>query len=153
VDLDDAIFEQLFGEWEGAVALDWEVASRCSCYSTDSRQPDPRHELCKGYGVVYAEPVRTAGLFRSRSQWLSFRAEGELEHGEATLTLPLDVKPHYTDRRVRDRFRVVSTDDSLAGRVFVPAAQPVPFVFANVQRAWRVQVQMLAQDNRLVPAP
>jgi len=54
---------------------------------------------------------------------------------------------------VRDRFTtVVAVGDSeqplpdglpatFKGRVFYPAAPAVPFIFNNVQRAWRVQLQ------------
>jgi hypothetical protein len=150
VDLDSAIMEGIFS-WEGAVALGWEIASRCSCYSEDSKQPEWGHESCKGTGILHAPPVTTYGLFRSQDRWLSFRREGELDHGEASLTTPLDVRPGYVDRRVRDRFTVLeAVGDPGEGRVFYPAAEAKPFIFNNVQRAWRVSVQAASEADRLV---
>lgn len=150
-DVDTAIFEELFENWEGAVALTWEVASRCTCYTQDSKQPTWGHEPCNGTGVIYTPPVTVQGLFRSQDRWLSFRREGELDHGEAQLTLPLDVKPGYIDRRVRDRFTTLeAVGDAAEGRVFLPSAPAKPFIFNNVQRAWRVTVQALDETQRLV---
>lgn len=152
-DFDDDIFAEVFDD-EGAVALSWEVASACDCITPDTKQPVWGCPHCSGTGVQYATPVVITGLFRSQSRWLSFRREGELDHGEAQLTTPLTVKPGYTDRRVRDRFTAVPpvTDGEVtlpvptlpaefSDRVFYPAAPAVPFIFANVQRAWRVQLQ------------
>lgn len=151
VDLDTAIFEELFGSWEGAVALSWEQASRCSCYSDDSKQPEWGHPLCKGTGVLFSEPTTIRGLFRSQDRWLSFRREGELDHGEAQLTTALSIRPSYIDRRVRDRFTTLeAVGDAAEGRVFCPAAAARPFIFANVQRAWRVALQAADDDQRLV---
>lgn len=150
-DVDDTIFEELFGSWEGAVSLSWEVASRCTCYSSDSEQPTWGHAPCKGLGVLYAAPVVIQGLFRSQDRWLTFRAEGELDHGEAQLTTPTTVRPGYLDRRVRDRLTVIpSPTDVGEGRVFFPSAPAKPFIFANVQRAWRVALQALDEEQRLV---
>jgi hypothetical protein len=150
VDLDTAIFEDLFS-WEGAVALSWEVASRCTCYSDDSKQPEWGHQLCGGTGVIYAPATTIYGLFRSQDRWLTFRREGELEHGEASLTTPLAVRPGYTDRRVRDRLTTQqAVGDAAEGRIFYPAAQAKPFLFANVQRAWRVSLQAASENDRLV---
>lgn len=151
--IDDALFEDIFTA-EGASTLLWEVASRCSCYSEDSKQPQWGHELCGGLGVVYADPVTIRALFRAQSRYISPRREGELDHGEAQLTTRLEHKPGYTDRRVRDRYTVVpATGDAAAGRVFYPAAVAVPFIFDNVQRAWRVQLQSMEQSARIVPQP
>lgn len=152
-DLDDAIFADLFAA-EGAQPLLWEVASRCSCYSTDSHQPTWGCTLCGGLGAVFAPPVPVTGLFRSQTRWQGPREQGEIAHGEAQVTTPLSVKPGYTDRRVRDRFTVLpATGDAAEGRVFYPAADPVPFLFAGVQRAWRVTLQSLEQSQRLIPQP
>jgi hypothetical protein len=151
VDLDTAIFEDLFS-WEGAVALSWEVATRCTCYSDDSKQPEWGHVACGGSGVIFAAPITIYGLFRGQDRWLNFRRQGELEHGESQLTTPLDVRPGYTDRRVRDRFTAPEVvGDAAEGRVFYPAAQAKPFLFANVQRAWRVSLQAASENDRLVP--
>lgn len=162
---DDDIFNQLF-EWgvgEGAVQLTWQQATRCTCYSVDSLQPTWGCPNCSGNGVIYGAPQTITGLFRSQSRWLSFRQEGELAHGEAQLTTPLSVRPGYIDRRVRDRFFVpaVPTDGSVAlpvvlpsgfeGRVFSPAAEAVPFIFNDIQRAWRVQLQSSDLAQRLNP--
>lgn len=139
-DVDSAILEGVF-ELEGASTLLWEVASRCTCWSEDTKQPDWNHGLCGGRGVLYAPAVSIPGLFRSQSRWISARREGELDHAEATLTVPLEYKPGFTDRRVRDRYTVTDApDDAPDGRLFVPSGPPVPFLFANVQRAWRCQV-------------
>lgn len=150
-DLDDGVFAALFTE-EGASQLSWEQASRCSCYSSDTKQPAWGCPLCGGSGVIYAAAQTITGLFRSQSRWLSFRREGELDHGEAQLTTPLSVKPGYVDRRVRDRFTVISdSGDASEARVFYPAAPAVPFNFNNVQRAWRVQLQSADRSQQLVP--
>ena len=150
VDLDTGIFEELF-TWEGAVALAWEQASRCGCYSEDSKQPEWGHEPCKGTGVLYAAPQTIYGLFRSQDRYLAFRREGELDKGEAQLTTPLGVRVGYVDRRVRDRLTTLeAVGDAAEGRVFLPAAQSKPFIFNNVQRAWRVALQALSEDQRLV---
>lgn len=147
-DVDDAIFASLFDDWEGAVPLRWEQATRCGCFSIDSRQPNARCPSCSGTGVSYGPPTSITALFRSQTRWESFRAEGEIDHGEASLTTPLSVMPTYVDRRVRDRFTVMAAlDDIPRGRVFVPSAPPVPFVFAGRQRAWRVQVQSMSEAN------
>ena len=147
---DDAIFADLFIS-EGAITLDWETATRCSCWSDDSKQPDWNHDVCGGTGIIYAAPQRVTGLFRSQSRWISPRREGEIDHGEAQLTTPLSVKPNYVDRRIRDRFTVVQEGDTPAGRVFYPATPPVPFLFDGVQYAWRVQLQAADQADRVVP--
>ena len=150
VDVDTALLEELF-TWEGASTIAWEVASRCSCYSEDTKQPEWGHVPCKGTGVLYATPINIPGLFRSQDRWLSFRREGELDHGEAQLTTPLSGRIGYIDRRVRDRLTILeATTDAGEGRVFFPAAQAKPFIFNNVQRAWRVSVQALSEDQRLV---
>jgi hypothetical protein len=150
-DLDDDIFAELFGVDEGAVALAWEVASRCTCTSGDSKQPVWGCPNCTGTGVTYADATTINGIFRSQSRWLSFRREGELDRGEAQLTTPLDVRPGYTDRRVRDRFTTLAAvGDVDKGRVFYPAAVAVPFIFANRQRAWRVQLQSAELSELLV---
>jgi hypothetical protein len=150
VDIDMAVFEILFS-WEGAVGLSWEAASRCSCYSQDSKQPEWGHEPCKGTGVLYAPAVTIYGLFRTQDRFLSFRREGELDHGEAQLTTPLDARIGYVDRRVRDRLTTLeAVGDAAEGRVFVPATQCKPFILNNVQRAWRVMLQAASDDQRLV---
>lgn len=152
--LDDEIFSSVIFQGEGASNMLWEVASRCTCYSEDTLQPDWNCELCSGFGVTYAVAVAVRGLFRSQARWTSRQASGEHGLGEAALTLPLSVKPTFVDERVRDRFTVVpAVDDDVQGRVFYAAADPVPFLFDNVQRAWRVQVQSLQQDTRLIPQP
>ena len=136
--------------WEGASTLTWEVASRCSCYSDDSHQPGWDHPACGGTGVLYATAVPIKALFRSQARWRDPEMMGELQLGEAQLTTPLDVKPTYVDRRVRDRFTVTNaTGDATAGRIFLPAAQPVPFLFGDTHLAWRVQVQSLEQTARV----
>jgi hypothetical protein len=141
-DLDDAIIAEILGDEEGAVTLQWEVASRCSCITADTKQPRWECPLCAGSGVAYANPQSITGLFRSQSRWLSFRREGEFDHGEASLTTALSIRPGYTDRRVRDRFTTTAVSPDVAeGRVFYPAAPAVPFIFAGAQRAWRVQLQ------------
>lgn len=167
--IDQAVLTAIF-EGDGVSVLHWQAGTRCVCYSDDSKQPrwsaqPPPGCTCGGYGVIYAAPVDVVGLFRSQSRFLSFRAEGELDHGEASLTVPkmpvtrLGVtypacKPGYHDRRVRDRFTVVpSADDVAEGRVFYPAAKAVPFIVGNEQLAWRVQLQALAQEDRVVPQP
>jgi hypothetical protein len=66
----------------------------------------------------------------------------------------LACKPAYTDDRIRDRFTVpAAIGDSDVGRVFYPASTPVPFLIANTHLAWRVQLQSLEQDSRVVPQP
>lgn len=141
-DLDDALFAEILTSDEGAVPLQWEVASRCSCTTSDTHQPVWGCPKCGGGGVLYAPGSTITGLFRGQSRWLSFRREGELDHGEAQLTTSLAIKPGYTNRRVRDRFTCLpATGDPATERVFYPAAPAVPFIFAGVQRAWRVQLQ------------
>lgn len=147
------VFADIFAG-EGAVRLAWEVAARCTCWTDDSRQPEWGHLACGGFGVIYAAPVTVRGLFRSQARWTSSRVSGERGLGEAELTTPVAVHPGYSDRRVRDRFTVLDAPgDAVHGRVFFPAADAVPFVFAGVQRAWRVQLQALEQDDRVVPQP
>lgn len=148
---DDEIFAEIFAG-EGIVTLAWEQATRCNCYSLDSRQPKWGCPNCGGQGSVYNGPVLIGGLFRSQSRWLSFRAEGELDRGEASLSTPVSIKPGYVDRRVRDRFTVPGAQgDSTEERVFYPAAPAVPFIVGNVQRAWRVQLQSASLAEHLGP--
>ena len=150
---DDAIFAMLFAS-EGAVTLTWEAASRCTCWSEDTKQPQWGHELCGGLGTQYAFAMPVRALYRGRSQWNSHRSSGQHPLGEAQLTTPLDVKPAYVDDRVRDRFTVVDAQGDLAaGTVWYPAAKPVPFIFAGAQRAWRVQLQGADQATRTLPQP
>lgn len=152
--LTDEIFRDVIFKGEGASRMLWEVATRCDCYSDDTRQPEWGCLTCSGFGVTYAAPVEVRGLFRSQARWTSRQMSGEHGLGEASLTLPLDVKPNFVDERFRDRFTIIpATGDADQGRVFYPAADPVPFLFDNVQRAWRVQVQSLQQDTRLIPQP
>lgn len=152
-DLDDSIFTSLFLS-EGAHQMTWEVATRCSCYSTDTRQPTWGCPHCGGLGAVFAEAIIVRGLFRAQSRWQGSRAQGELAHGEAQFTTPLSCKPGYTDRRIRDRFTVIpAVGDLTEGRIFYPGAEPVPFLFNGVQRAWRVQLQSMDQTDRVVPQP
>lgn len=146
---DTAIFASLF-DAEGAITMTWETGTRCSCWTTDSRQPQWDCPICGGSGVTYTAPQTIKGLFRSQSRWISPRREGEIDHGEAQLTTPLTVKPNYTDRRVRDRFVIVQEGDTVADRVFYPATPPVPFLFDGVQYAWRVQLQAADQQDRVV---
>ena len=162
VDLDDGIFQQILDSSEGAVQLSWEQASRCDCTTSDTKQPVWGCPDCGGSGVIYTAAQTITGLFRSQSRWLSFRREGEIDHGEASLTTPLNVRPGYTDRRVRDRFTTIpAVSDGevilpaglpveLQDRVFYPAAEAVPFIFNGAQRAWRVQLQSASLDQQLV---
>lgn len=168
--LDFDIITSIF-EGEGSTVLQWEVGTRCVCYSDDSHQPrwsanPPAGCTCGGFGVIYAAPVAVVGLFRSQSRFMSPRAEGELDHGEASLStpkMPVPIagttypacRPGYTDRRVRDRFTVAiepqsDVDDD---RVFYPAAKAVPFLVNDEHLAWRVQLQSLSQINRGAPQP
>lgn len=150
---DAAIFAAIF-QGEGAVELEWEVGTRCDCYSIDTRQPQWGHVACGGLGCLYAAPVAVRGLFRSRSSWQSRHSSGEHQLGEAQLTLPLAVRPGYTDERIRDRFRVLAAvADVAAGTVFYPQAHATSFLFAGAQRAWRVKVQALDQVTRTLPQP
>ena len=152
VDVDTALFEEIFSA-EGVSELAWEEASECGCYSQDSHQPEVTCPLCGGTGVTYAPAKIIRALFRDQSRYLSFRAQGEYAHGDATLTTPLSVKPGYISRRVRDRFTVVvATGDTPEGRVFFPAAQAAPFLFTNIQRAWRVSLQAADETDRLIRA-
>jgi len=151
-DLDAAVFEDIF-TGEGASQLAWETATPCGCYSVDTDQPEWGCAKCAGTGVLYAAAQTISGLFRTQTRYLSFRREGELAHGDAQLTTPLDVKPGYLNRRVRDRLTVLSaTGDASEGRVFFPATQAVPFLFNNVQRAWRVALDAADESQRLVKA-
>lgn len=150
---DDAIFADLFAA-EGAQTAKWYVGTRCTCYSDDSRQPDWNHEPCGGYGVLYAVPVEIPAIFRGQSRWISPRREGEIDHGEASITVPTPHRPGYTDRRVRDRYTINADPDTDSDALmFYVAAPPVPFLFDNVQYAWRVQVTALDQADLLVPQP
>lgn len=107
-----------------------------------------------GSGLTLYAPTPITGLFRSQSRWINPRAEGEFGHGEASLTLPIEYKPNYVDRRVRDRFTVLNAQgDPQDGRVFYPAAAPVPFMFFDEHVAWRVQLQSLEQINRVREQP
>lgn len=163
--MDDASLfaDVIFGpDSEGAVDLTWEQASRCTtprddgspCFSADSKQPNWNCTTCGGLGAVFAAPVAIRALFRGQSRWNSQHSSGTHGLGEAQLSTPTDVKPGYTDDRIRDRFTVIDTpDDRVRGRVFYPAAQPVPFVFAGAQRAWRVQLQAADQASRVRRQP
>lgn len=152
VDVDTAIFEDLFSIWEGAVELGWQKATRCKCLNVETKQASPSCTECYGSGVVYGEPVTTKALFRSQDRYVSRRMQGELAHGDAQLTTPLTVKPVYIDAKVRDRFTVTQASGDLeTGRVFYPSAQPVPFIFTNIQRAWRTSVQAAEQQDRVIP--
>lgn len=158
---DASVFAFLFNS-EGALPCAWERASRCTtpredgspCFSEDTHQPNWNCTTCGGLGVTYAPVVLIRALFRGQSRWTSHKSSGEHGLGEAQLTTPVDVEPLYVDERVRDRFRLLApADDAAQGRVFYPAAKAVPFVFAGVQRAWRVQLQSLTQTTRVRPQP
>lgn len=150
-DPDDDIFSSMFdlGESDGAVELDWEQATECQCLTADTKQPAWNCPQCGGKGVRYLPARRITGLFRGRTQFQSYRREGELAHGEAQLTTPLSVKPGFVSRLVRDRITVrAAVADAVDDTVFYPATPPIPFVFNSIQRAWRVQLQSakLSQD-------
>lgn len=150
---DAGLFAMIFAG-EGASVLKWEQGARCSCNAPDSRQPSWDCRECGGLGCVFVDAQQIRGLFRGQSRWTTPKLSGEHPHGEAQLTTPLDVKPAYVDQRVRDRFTVLqATGDVEAGRVFYPAAHPVPFLFDGVQRAWRVQLQGMTQSTRARPQP
>lgn len=150
---DAGIFEGIF-TGEGAHELTWEVASRCDCYTDDSRQPQWDCADCGGLGAVYAAPTTIRGLFRSQARWTSTHSSGEHSLGEAQLTVPTSAKPGYVDRRIRDRYTVLpATGDRDRDRVFYPAAVPVPFLFNGVQYAWRVQLQSVEQATRTRAQP
>ena len=72
-DVDAAIFADLFA-LEGASTIQWQQASRCTCWSDDTKQPQWGHEVCGGKGIIYADPVEITGLFRSQSRWVSARS-------------------------------------------------------------------------------
>lgn len=151
--LDSQVIASIFAS-EGASSLTWEVASACKCFSRDTLQPNPNCPDCNGYGTVFAAEQTVKGLFRTQSRWISPRQEGELARGDAQLTTPLDVKPGYRDRRIRDRFTVVqATGDARIGKVFFPAAEPVPFLFHDEHLGWRVTLQSLEQSQRIEPQP
>lgn len=149
----DPAFALIFAA-AGASDLKWEVGTRCTCWNPQTKQPQWGHALCGGYGTQYAAPVTIKALFRSRSSWNSHRASGQHPLSEAQLTTPLSAKPAYVDDRVRDRFTVIAAvGDAAAGSIWYPAAKPVPFLIAGVQRAWRVQLQGLDQATRTLPQP
>lgn len=151
--VDSEIIAQIFAG-EGVSLLNWQIASRCTCWKADTKQPQWDHPICGGTGVQYAPAQQIYGLFRTQQRWIDPRMVGELGHGEASLTTPLAAKPGYTDRRVRDRYTVVqATGDSTEGRVFYVAATPVPFLVANQHLAWRVQLTSIRQQDRVVPQP
>jgi hypothetical protein len=148
-----AVFARIFAG-EGAVRVTWEVATRCSCWTEDSHQPGWDHQPCGGLGVLHAPAVTIPALFRAQSRWQARHSAGEFGLGDAQITTQLEHRPGFTDSRVRDRYTVVDApSDAVQGRVFHPAGQAVPFVFAGVQRAWRVQVQGLDQSTRVKPQP
>lgn len=150
VDVDTSIFEGLFS-WEGAVAMSWERASAAPGESEDSHQP--RWDGPNPQGVVYSEPVTIYGLFRSQDRFLTHRREGEIEHGDAQFTTPIQVRPGYVDMRVRDRFVTLeAVGDIEEGRVFVPSAPARPFIFNRIQRAWRVNLQSVNESQRAINA-
>lgn len=150
---DAATFASIFAG-PGASRLQWEHATRCGCYTDDSAQPTWGCPTCSGYGAVFAAPVEIRALFGSRSAWRVPHVAGQFTHGEARLTTPVAVEPGYVDDRVRDRFRVIDAPGDVApGRVFYPVAKAVPFLLGSVQRAWRVQLTSLDQEQRLVPQP
>lgn len=150
---DDLIFQAIF-TGEGASLLRWDIAARCHCYSTNTKQPGWECEDCRGLGVVYPESRQVRGLYRGRSQWTSRRVSGEHGLADAQLTVPVDCHPTYVDERVRDRFVALEAfGDFEPGRVFFPAATAVPFLFDGVQRAWRVQLQGADETTRTRPAP
>jgi hypothetical protein len=158
---DDELFEMIF-ESEGAIPMTWEIASRCStpredaspCFDADTKQPNWNCTNCGGLGAEYSAPVEILALFRGQSKWKRGSASGSTNIGEAQLTTPLDVKPGYTDDRIRDRFTcTVDVEDYAKGVVFYPAAVPIPFNFDGSQRAWRVQLQSLEQSARTRPQP
>jgi hypothetical protein len=145
--VDDILLSDLFS-WEGASPMRWEQASRCSCWSEDTKQPEWGCALCGGKGIIYADPVTITGLFRSQSRWTHNRREGELDHAEAVLTVRVEHTPGYVDRRVRDRYLVIpATGDEAAGRLFVPSGPPTPFIFDGTQHAWRVQVAAVSAED------
>jgi hypothetical protein len=130
--------------------MTWEVASRADDLSADTLQP--KWDGPNPYGVVYAAPVAVVGLFRSQQRWAAPARQGEFMHGEASCTFPRNVRPAYTDSRVRDRFTIVNaTGDAAAGKVFYPAGQATPFIFDGETLGWRVVLQSLDQEQRLVP--
>lgn len=153
-DPDDGLFSDLFdlGVTEGAVQIAWQQATPCQCLTPDTKQPDYSCAQCGGTGVRYEPARQITGLFRGQSRWLSFRRQGEIDHGEAQLTTPLSVKPGYVSRLIRDRLTIpAAPNDESEGRVFYPAASPVPFIFNSIQRAWRVQLQSAELSQQLAP--
>lgn len=164
MDDDDDIFADLFDPdvTDGAIELTWEVASRCTtprddaspCFSVDSRQPNWNCTACGGLGALFSDPTTIYALFRGQSKWKGQNTAGQSVLGEAQLTTPIDVKPAWADDRIRDRFTVpIALGDFEAGTVFYPVAKPVPFLFAGVQRAWRVQLASGEQSRRTRPQP
>lgn len=158
---DSQLFAAIFTA-EGVIRLGWDVASQCvtlrpdgsPCLSEDTRQYYAGCATCGGYGTVFAARVEVRGLFRDQSRWTANRMSGERPLGEAQLTTPTTVKPGYRDRKIRDRFTVLdATGDTAVGRVFYPAASPIPFLFAGAQHGWRVQLQSLEQASRVEPQP
>lgn len=149
----------------GASELLWEVATRCDCINERTKEPTWGCPDCAGLGTTYTGAVAVRGLFRGQSRWVMPMMMGEHGLGEAELTTAaFDLttggvdypacKPAYTDHRVRDRFTVVrALGDIEQGRVFYPAAQPVPFLFGSEHLAWRVQLQGADQATRILRQP
>lgn len=152
-----------------ATVLNWQQASPCTgvpgCPNPETKAPLWGCSKCGGTGVALADAVQVLALFRSQEKWLGKQPEGEYDLGQAQLTTPaVDItldgvtypacKPGYVDRYVRDRFTVVhAAGDTADGRVFVPAAHVVPFIWAGATLGWRVLVQSLADKQRVVPTP
>lgn len=149
---DAAIFDLIFNS-EGALHVSWEVASRCDCYSQDTRQPEWGHEACAGLGAIYAPAVTIRALFRAQSRWSGRRVTGQMALADAQLTTRLEHKPGWVDERIRDRYVLLDATGDSAGKIFYPSAAAVPFVVDGVQRAWRVQLQGLDQNTRTLPQP
>ena len=146
----DSMFFELIEDGEGMSELHWEQAEACPRTDAATKQPLWECPLCNGTGVIYQAAQLIQGLFRSQARELSFRRQGEFAHGDALLTTMLAVKPSYVDRRVRDRFTVLpATGDAGEQRVFYPSAPAVPFIVADIQRAWRVTLQAASNLDRL----
>lgn len=88
----------------------WRRSFACPCANPISGAPDPKHGLCSGKGILWAEPVDTVCGVTSQEITPELVAAGLFDSGDMTMTVPAD-SPMWQDAGRFDRVVLLNSTD------------------------------------------
>ena len=88
----------------------WRRSFSCPCANPVSGAPDPKHALCGGKGILWAEPVDTVCGVTRQDITPELVAAGVFDSGDMTMTVPAD-SPMWQDAGRFDRVVLLNSTD------------------------------------------